>query len=153
MRGIAAAIAAALCLQGGSVTYVNARFGFAFNYPRAVFTEIREGDCGDGIALSADSPFFLCRVYGSYNVFKEGLSTMRRRILVAMEGAVITRECRHENWLVITGRHRGMVFYRKRLLRGDTVYSVDATYDAKTPRYGRVVDGIVQSLNICGYDL
>lgn len=133
---------------GETQHYVNARFGFAVDYPADTFAMDPPPDNDDGRIFRATSGHARFSVSGSYN------ATNQTAAEIADDAA---RDCLHNPAYRLVRRHVAVIscetpdgiVYDKTLLAGDVRVNFHITYpDAERERWDRVTADIANSLKI-----
>lgn len=126
--------------QSGQGSYVNARFGTRASYPAGMFGPARESDNGDGVTMTSRDGATLM-IYGSHNI--EG-QTPAEYLAARVRGEGRAVSYRHvgRNSAVMSGTHRGRIFYQR--FEFDSDRDIVHSYRLEYPRglqrrYGPVV--------------
>ncbi len=157
VRGAAALLAllALLCLWPAAGLagapelgrYVNARYGYAIDYPLA-FTPRGESANGDGQVFASPDGRGEMRVFASRNAPRRTLQDRYRESLAALGTRPLFTLLR-DDWFVVSGIAGGKVVYEKTLFRRDAFFTVAFAYDpAARAAFEAVVGRVVRSLEV-----
>lgn len=103
--------------------YGNARFGYSICYPADLMTAQPEADNGDGRVFTGRSGASL-RVWGSYNAAEEDIDA----IVAGVTGSgKVTYRSASKDWVAVSGRKGGEIFYAKILLQKDKAGAIETT--------------------------
>ena len=139
-------VAAVLPAAAKPFVYTNARFGTSVTFPAEVFTSHADApENGDGLLWTAPDGASLA-IYGSNNALEQTPAQMADFV---SEGLDVTYRKVGRDWLVVSGRDGGDIFYQRIEFGLDGVLHAfllkyPATAKAK---YDPLVRGIAESLN------
>lgn len=143
----AASLLCALTLSASAqpFTYTNARFGTSATFPDEVFTRQAEPPAnGDGMTFLAPDGASLA-VYGSNNTLEQ---TPVQLADFASEGLSVTYRKVGKDWVVLSGRDGGEVFYQRfEFGKDDVIHAFLLKYPATAKaKYDPLVGAIAHSL-------
>jgi formylglycine-generating enzyme required for sulfatase activity len=93
--------------------YVNSRFGFSIRYPSKLLVPRGESGNGDGQGFISQDKQTKLSAYGSHTLLGGTLKDDFEKELQANPNSQITYRVLRNNWYVISGTDRGLIFYRK----------------------------------------
>lgn len=127
--------------------YVNARYGYAIDYPKA-FSSQGESANGDGQVFASPDGRGEMRVFASRNLPRRTLRDRYQESLAALGTRPLFTLLR-DDWFVVSGLAGGKVVYEKTLFRRDTFFTVAFAYDpAARAAFEAVVGRVVRSLDV-----
>lgn len=133
----------------GPQTYVNERFGTSVSFPAEIFVDHEEPPAnGDGLTFVSRDGASLA-VFGMYNAFDDTPASLADR-LGADNGPSYKLTYRRvgDDWIVLSGRDKGLVFYdRYEFGRDGVIHGMSLRYpvDLKL-RYDRLAGEIAATL-------
>jgi hypothetical protein len=120
-------------------TYVNHRYGYSIDYPKAILFPQGESDNGDGQTFLSKNTDARLLVYGSYNALEQSLEEIYRE--QSRGGTpeepqkVVTYRLLKNNWFVVSGYHAGKIFYQKTIFHDNQLKTFLLEYDESRKNY------------------
>jgi hypothetical protein len=118
-------------------TYANARFGFTIQYPRDLFPSLTESDNSDGATFHTQQAGVSLLAWGSYNALDQTPADIAQEAKqdCRTDQPVPYQVARANLVAVSCLTTSGDIFYRKTLIHGDVLTSVQMTYPAADRGY------------------
>jgi hypothetical protein len=144
---------AAVALDTGWRSYVNARFGTRIDYPDALFSPRPPPENGDGLAFEGrDGASFT--ISASYNVLAYTAESLEASLHQPVSGerdpyANVVFRMRRPDYLILSGFRGDIVYYDKFLFAGDheTIHHFAISYPrAAKSLYDPIVERMSRSL-------
>jgi hypothetical protein len=127
-------------------TYTNARFAFAVDYPRDVFTGFTESDNSDGATFKTNAPGVELRAWGSYNIDNK---SPRATVAERYAGKTLDYSSVKRDSYVASGTNGGNIFYDRCNFTGDRVLCVALVYPAaQKEKWDKIVARVSRSLRV-----
>jgi hypothetical protein len=117
--------------QQGWRTYANPRFGYSICYPDDLSESGRPADNGDG-RVFADRAGAELRVWGQYNGEEDTIASAADRLrgYETADGIDVTYTAKGRDWLVLSWRQGGHIFYERAWLSRNRFVTFLLSYPA-----------------------
>ncbi|MBO0903174.1 hypothetical protein [Jiella sonneratiae] len=139
-----AGVAACAPALAGQVTYQNERYGTKASFPSEAFPEKLPAPVeGDGLAWASPEGAQIF-IYAREN---RGGETPKSIIRERGRMDEVTYDASGNRWAVVSGYHRGQIFYERYIFRGDLIHSVAIRYPKdERATYDKLVGPVTMTL-------
>jgi hypothetical protein len=145
---LSALIPTASHAQAKWLTYTNARFAFAVDYPADLFPGYVESDNSDGAAFEAVGEGVVFRAFGFWN---NDHQRPRALLEARTEGKTLDYSAVKRDYFVASGRDGAAIFYDRCNLAGERVICISLVYPAADKKkWDAIVPRIAGSLRAVG---